>query len=95
MDQPYTRSIEHKHFLCEQSPVTFVSYEYPADYAETGEPYYPIADERNLTLYARYHTLAEGRKNLLLGGRLAGYAYMDMDKTILSALDLVRSEFGD
>ncbi|MFA7167386.1 MAG: UDP-galactopyranose mutase [Sphaerochaetaceae bacterium] len=95
MDQPYTRSIEHKHFLCEQSPVTFVSYEYPADYAETGEPYYPIADERNLTLYARYRTLAEGRKNLLLGGRLAGYAYMDMDKTILSALDLVRSEFGD
>ncbi|MCH3908175.1 MAG: UDP-galactopyranose mutase [Sphaerochaeta sp.] len=95
MDQPYTRSIEHKHFLGESSPVTYVSYEYPADYQETGEPYYPVADQANLELYRKYRALAETRKDFLFGGRLAGYAYMDMDKTIASALTLVNVEFGD
>lgn len=88
---PYTRTIEHKHFESQESPVTWVSYEYPVDYAETGEPYYPLRDDKNLDLHSKYVEKAKSNDNLLIGGRLAEYCYYDMDKTIDSALDLVEN----
>ncbi len=88
-ETPYTRSIEHKHFENNQSPITWVSYEYPIDYKETGEPYYPIRNDQNLDLYKKYKQKADKDTNLLIGGRLAEYCYYDMDKTIESALNLV------
>jgi len=91
-ETPYTRVIEHKHFEKASSPVTWISREYPVDYKETGEPYYPINDGRNNTLYAKYSELAGKEKNLILGGRLALYSYFDMDKTIMKALEIVKAE---
>lgn len=85
-DVPYTRVIEHKHFAKDISPVTWISREYPVDYEKTGEPYYPINDERNDSLYRRYRKLADADSSLIIGGRLAEYKYYDMDKTVLSAL---------
>lgn len=88
---PYTRSIEHKMFENKESPVTWLSYEYPCDYEETGEPYYPIKNDRNIELHGKYCKLAASIDTLLIGGRLAEYSYYDMDKTILAALNLVDS----
>ncbi len=85
-ETPYTRIIEKKHFDKAASPVTCLSREYPVDYSETGEPYYPINDKANSELYARYRELAEADPKLIVGGRLGLYAYFDMDKTIISAL---------
>lgn len=93
-DTPYTRIIEHKHFEFGSQPVTWISKEYPVDYAETGEPYYPIGDDANVALHRQYLEFAAEDKSLLLGGRLAEYRYYDMDKTIRSALDLSKREFG-
>ena len=90
---PYTRIIEHKHFEAAVSPVTYISKEYPVDYSETGEPYYPINDKANMELYSKYRELAGKDEKLLLGGRLALYSYFDMDKTIMAALKLVETEF--
>lgn len=89
---PYTRIIEHKHFENADSPVTWISKEYPVDYQETGEPYYPINDKENNELYKKYRHLAEKDSKLIIGGRLGQYSYFDMDKTILSALNLVTKE---
>ncbi len=88
-DVPYTRTIEHKHFGKDESPVTWVSYEYPIDYAETGEPYYPLRDVKNLALHEKYLQKAKRDEKLVIGGRLAEYSYYDMDTTIESALNLV------
>ncbi|MBK5202045.1 MAG: UDP-galactopyranose mutase [Spirochaetaceae bacterium] len=88
---PYTRTIEHKHFEFQESPVTWVSYEYPCDYSETGEPYYPLQNEINMELHKKYVEKASSNNSLLIGGRLAEYCYYDMDKTIESALILVES----
>ena len=90
---PYTRIIEHKHFEKSTSPVTYISREYPVDYAETGEPYYPINDSVNMSLYNKYKALASKEDNLIIGGRLGQYAYYDMDKTLISALKLVDEVF--
>ena len=89
---PYTRIIEHKHFEAAVSPVTYISKEYPVDYSETGEPYYPINDKANMELYSKYRELAEKDAKLLIGGRLALYSYFDMDKTIMAALKLAEEE---
>ncbi len=89
---PYTRIIEHKHFEKASSPVTWISKEYPVDYTKTGEPYYPINNDKNSELYQKYLSLAKDDDRIIIGGRLAEYKYYDMDKTIESALQLAKKE---
>ena len=90
---PYTRIIEHKHFDFGTQPTTVITYEYPDSYTPGKEPYYPVNDEKNNHMFARYKTLAKEQKNVLFGGRLAQYTYADMDDTIAAALEMARKEF--
>lgn len=83
---PYTRIIEHKHFLNDKSKVTIITKEYPADYKKGMEKYYPINDEKNTKLYEEYKKLAD-KENIIFGGRLGEYKYYDMDKVVRSAMD--------
>ena len=85
---PYTRIIEHKHFEFGKQPDTVITREYPAAWQRGDEPYYPINDERNGTLYRLYKELAAGEPNVIFGGRLGMYQYYDMDKVIAEALKL-------
>ncbi len=85
-ETPYTRVIEHKHFEFGTQPKTVITREYPAAWQEGMEPYYPVNDEKNQGLYAKYAELAEAEKNVIFGGRLAEYKYYDMDKVIESAM---------
>lgn len=89
---PYTRIIEHKHFEYTKCPKTVISKEYPVEYREGLEAYYPINDERNGKLYDSYKELAEKEKNVIFGGRLGEYKYYDMDKVIERALAVVEEE---
>lgn len=89
---PYTRVIEHKHFEYGQQPSTVVTYEYPDDFAPGKEPYYPVNDKRNTDMVKKYKELAAERKNVLFGGRLAQYAYADMDDTVAAALSLWKKQ---
>lgn len=84
---PYTRIIEHKHFDFGKQPTTVISREYPSEWKKGDEPYYPINNERNNSLYAEYKELAEQQKNVIFGGRLGAYKYYDMDKVIEAALE--------
>lgn len=90
---PYTRIIEHKHFEFDSSSEkTIISYEYPTKWNKDKEPYYPVNDEKNNELYARYKMLAEGQEKVIFGGRLGMYQYFDMHKVIEEALKLVEKE---
>ena len=91
---PYTRVIEHKHFEFGTQPRTVVTREYPATWKRGDEPYYPVNNERNDALYAKYKERASREKNVLFGGRLGMYKYFDMDDTIAAALDLAEKELG-
>lgn len=90
---PYTRIIEHKHFDFGTQPDTVITREYPVDWKEGLEPYYPVNDGRNQALYQKYALLAEQEAGVIFGGRLAEYKYYDMDKVIESALSAVGKEF--
>ena len=88
---PYTRIIEHKHFECfgadvDKNPKTVISREYSTEWHLGMEPYYPVNDEKNNTLYHQYVELAHSGKNVLFGGRLAEYKYYDMAPVIERAL---------
>ena len=91
-ETPYTRVIEHKHFEFGKQPVTYITKEYPQDWKLGEEAYYPVNDDKNQQLYAKYKELAEKEKNVIFGGRLGEYKYYDMDKVIESALNLVEKE---
>ena len=89
---PYTRIIEHKHFEFGKQPTTVISREYSAEWKPGMEPYYPVNDEENGALYAKYKALADAEGNVIFGGRLGQYKYYDMDKVIRAALDDLKKE---
>ena len=94
-ETPYTRIIEHKHFEFGTQEKTVITREYPAEWTEGMEPYYPVNDERNQELYKKYAELAEKEKNVIFGGRLAEYRYYDMDKVIAAVFEAIAKEFGE
>ena len=91
-DVPYTRIIEHKHFEFGTQSRTVISREYSTEWNTDAEPYYPINDDKNTALYAKYAELAQTHPDVIFGGRLGMYRYFDMDKVIRAALDAVKQE---
>ncbi len=89
---PYTRIIEHKHFDNDNQKCTVISKEYPQEYTENVEPYYPVNDEVNNQIYLKYRKESEKLKNVFFGGRLAEYKYYDMHQVIASALTFVKTQ---
>ena len=87
---PYTRIIEHKHFEFGQQVGTVITKEFPKEWKKGDEPYYPINDEKNNSIYEKYKALSEETPNVIFGGRLGSYKYFDMDKVIESALEDVK-----
>lgn len=93
-ETPWTRIIEHKWFEFGKDsngndiPKTVISREYSSEWKQGDEPYYPVNDEKNSTLYEEYRKLAEQEKNVIFGGRLGEYKYYDMDMVIDSALSM-------
>ena len=83
---PYTRIIEHKHFEFTKSNHTIITKEYPADFKETQEPYYPINNTENDLIYNKYKKDSILLSDVLFGGRLAEYRYYDMHQIIGSAM---------
>lgn len=88
----HTRIIEHKHFEGTESPITWITYEYPTEYkVDKTEPMYPVNDEENNNKYSQYKELAGKEENIIFGGRLAEYKYYDMHQVIASALNKIKS----
>lgn len=86
-DVPYTRIIEHKHFEFGKGTGTVITREYPDTYEKGKEPYYPVNDEKNNALYARYLSYAKDFPRISFGGRLGSYQYYNMDQVVRAALD--------
>ena len=95
-ETPYTRIIEHKHFEFGKGEKgkTVITREYPADWKRGDEPYYPVNDSKNNSLYKQYQELASKEtENVIFGGRLGQYRYYNMDQVIGAALITVKNEF--
>ena len=89
-DVPYTRIVEYKHTPNQpvgrhKLPGTLIAREYSS---ATGEPYYPVPNPENRSLYEKYATLAAKEPGVAFVGRLASYKYFNMDEAILNALEM-------
>ncbi|ORU00513.1 UDP-galactopyranose mutase [Anaerovibrio sp. JC8] len=97
-ETPWTRIVEHKWFEFGKDengndlPKTVISREFSSEWKKGDEPYYPVNDEKNSTLYAQYKAEAAKLNNVIFGGRLGTYSYYDMDVTIAKALENAESE---
>ena len=97
-ETPWTRIIEHKWFEFGKDKngqdlhKTVISREYSSEWKPGDEPYYPVNDEKNSSLYASYKKLAEQEKHVIFGGRLGEYKYYDMDAVIATALQKAAEE---
>lgn len=91
-DVPYTRIIEHKHFEFGTQNQTVISREYSAEWKKGSDPFYPINDEKNNLIYQKYQRLASKFNNIIFGGRLGLYKYLNMDDTIELALETAGKE---
>ena len=83
----YTRVVEHKHFdpynkKIQKKNRTIVSYEFYEEWNEEKECLYPLGDEKNNNVYAKYKELAEEEPKIIFAGRLGTYKYYDMKDTI-------------
>lgn len=88
---PYTRIIEHKHFEFQSGEKTIISREFSEEWKPGVEPYYPINNDENNALLAKYQELADKTKDVIFGGRLGMYKYYDMDKVIEAALECIEN----
>jgi UDP-galactopyranose mutase len=89
---PFTRIVEYKHFLNQQSKDTVIVVETSSD---KGDPYYPVPNSRNIGLYSQYKELAEKeeeKNRVYFVGRLANYKYFNMDQAISNALEFFETK---
>ena len=91
---PFTRILEHKHFEFTQSDHTLITREYPDEWQPNKVPYYPLNNDANHKILAKYKQKAAIESNVLFGGRLAEYKYYDMHQVIASSLALSEKELG-
>lgn len=94
-DVPYTRILEFRHFNPErnyQNEKTVVTREYSRFAKRADEPYYPIDTPQDKKTYAAYRALAEKEENVIFGGRLGTYRYLDMHQAIGAALKAFENE---
>ena len=84
-DFDYTRIVEIKH-LMGGGDGTVISKEYPEEYLNTQEPFYPIPTEENKNLYNQYLNLAKKENNTIFLGRLGTYSYLNMDQVVAGAI---------
>ena len=94
-DVPYTRIHEFRHFHPERSEYpsdkTVIVKEYSRFASEDDEVYYPIntpEDREKLEAYRRLAAAESEQHNVLFGGRLGTYQYLDMHMAIAAALTL-------
>ena len=94
LDVPFTRILEFRHFHPERAytkDATAIVREFSRFASRDDEPYYPVntADDRERLL--RYRELAVAEPDVLFGGRLGTYRYLDMHMAIGAALTLYDS----
>jgi UDP-galactopyranose mutase len=83
----FTRIHEPKHLHYDRNYAkykTLIIKEYPSN--NNNEPYYPINSPENRLLHRQYKKITDKLNKFTYGGRLADYAYYDMDMTISAAL---------
>ncbi len=88
-EQPFTRILEHRHYWRLKVSHTVVTNEYPEAYDGKNEPYYPVRTPEAQALYRKYLARLKETPNILVGGRLGSFLYLNIDQAIAQAMELI------
>lgn len=94
-DIKYTRIHEYKHYLPigqRTASATVIHKEFPRAALRSDVPFYPTNTPGDRALFAKYKELASQEQNLIIGGRLGSYVYIDMHQAIAMALNTFESK---
>jgi UDP-galactopyranose mutase len=95
LEFPFTRIHEFQHLHPERakkSNGTVIMTEFSRTSGVDDEPYYPINSLRDRNALADYRELASRASNVIFGGRLGTYKYLDMHMAIASALQVFETQ---
>ncbi len=90
-DEPYTRIHEFRHFHPERADRmpgdrSIIMRERSRSAERDDEPYYPVNTSEDRAKLRAYRDLARAEPNVVFGGRLGSYQYLDMHMAIAAAL---------
>jgi UDP-galactopyranose mutase len=91
LEVPYTRIHEFRHLHPErsyQTEKTVIFREYSRFAGAKDDPYYPINTPADKSGYDVYREMADAESNVIFGGRLGTYRYLDMHQAIGAALQV-------
>ena len=91
VEVPWTRIHEFQHLHPERtndSGRSVIMREFSRRAERSDEPYYPINTHEDRTMLLHYRDAAKDERNVLFGGRLGTYKYLDMHMAIASALTM-------
>jgi UDP-galactopyranose mutase len=87
---PHIRIHEFKHYHPERQyanrTVIFKEYSKAAGYHD--DPYYPVNTHEDNKILHNYQQKCSEMKNVIFGGRLGSYRYLNMDEAIMAAMDI-------
>ena len=95
LEVPYTRIHEFRHLHPERkyrTDKTLIMKEFSRLASQADEPYYPVNSVSDREKLDQYRKLADAEPNVIFGGRLGSYKYLDMDMAIASALVCFENE---
>jgi UDP-galactopyranose mutase len=87
-DFDFTRIVEAKHITGQACAGTTIVREYPLDYEQGREAYYPVPNAESQRQYQAYAEIAAADRDTYFAGRLATYRYLNMDQIVEAALQL-------
>ena len=90
-DIRHTRTVESKHITKQKTKGTTIIREFPQDYTEGMDPYYPVPNEESKKLYEKYRHLSESLNNVHFLGRLGTYKYYNMDQVVAMTLKFAKN----
>lgn len=93
-DIAHTRIIEHQWFSKgnRADRRTVITKEYPDTWEVGKERYYPVNDQSNKELHQKYKEEVRKDPDIIVGGRLGLFVYLNMDQVIAQALTCARQE---
>lgn len=98
LDVPFTRIHEFRHLHPERAhpdDATVIMREFSRFAHRGDEPYYPMNRAEDRAVLDLYREAAKGEADVIFGGRLGSYLYLDMHMAIASALKTYRNDVRD
>jgi UDP-galactopyranose mutase len=83
---PWTRTVDHSHWLDQQVEQTVIAREFPCEWDGSNTRFYPKPFGGNPERFQKYWEAAKSLNNVTFLGRLATYKYLDMDDVVAQVM---------